>query len=76
MGWVGVQALKAREVRTATIPVAHSSNPFMPFKNTGLVMLDLNGRIAYASTYFCDMIGVAYDKIAGMSCFDSRVHPT
>jgi PAS domain S-box-containing protein len=33
-------------------------------------MLDLSGQIAYASTYFCDLVGVEHDKIAGMSCFD------
>jgi PAS domain S-box-containing protein len=42
----------------------------MPFKNTAALMLDLDGRIAYASTYFCDLVGVEYDKIAGRSCFD------
>ena len=33
-------------------------------------MLDLNGRIAFASTYFCDLVGVEHDRVAGMSCFD------
>lgn len=42
----------------------------MPFHDKGAVMLDLNGRIAFASTYFCDLVGVEHDKIAGMSCFD------
>lgn len=42
----------------------------MPFLGKGAVILDLNGRIAFASTYFCDLVGVEHDKIAGMSCFD------
>jgi PAS domain S-box-containing protein len=42
----------------------------MPFRDKGVVMLDLNGRIAYASTHFCDLVGVEHDKIAGRSCFD------
>jgi len=33
-------------------------------------MLDLNGRIAFASTYFCDLVGLEHDKVPGMSCFD------
>jgi PAS domain S-box-containing protein len=33
-------------------------------------MVGLDGRIAWASTYFCDLVGVEHDKIAGMSCFD------
>jgi PAS domain S-box-containing protein len=42
----------------------------MPFSGKGVVMVDLNGRIVFASTYFCDLVGIAHDKIAGMSCFD------
>lgn len=42
----------------------------MPFRDKGAVMLDLEGRIAFASTYFCDLVGVQHDKIAGMSYFD------
>jgi len=33
-------------------------------------MLDLNGRIAFASTFFCDLVGLDHDKVPGMSCFD------
>jgi len=36
----------------------------------GAILLNLEGRIAYANTYFCDLIGVDYTKIAGMSFFD------
>ena len=42
----------------------------MPFKNAGTLLLMLDGRIAFASTYFCDLVGVAHDKVAGTSYFD------
>jgi len=42
----------------------------MPFPGKGVVLIDLNGRIAYASTYFCDIVGIEHNAIAGMSCFD------
>jgi PAS domain S-box-containing protein len=42
----------------------------MPFKNTGMLLLRLDGRIAFASTYFCDLVGVMHDKVAGMSYLD------
>jgi len=42
----------------------------MPSKKTGTLLLDLDGEIAFASTYFCELIGVEHDKVAGMSCFD------
>src|SRR5262245_33389484 len=42
----------------------------MPFANKGALIVDLNGRIAFASTHFCDLVGVEHDKIAGMSYFD------
>jgi PAS domain S-box-containing protein len=42
----------------------------MPFKNTGALLLRLDGRIAFGSTYFCDLVGVAHDKIAETSYFD------
>jgi PAS domain S-box-containing protein len=42
----------------------------MPFKNTGALLLMLDGRIAFASTYFCDLVGVEHDKVAGKSYFD------
>lgn len=46
----------------------------MPFPDKGLVLIDLNGRIAYASTYFCDAVGVEHNAVAGMSYLDF-VHP-
>jgi PAS domain S-box-containing protein len=42
----------------------------MPFKNTGTLLLTLDGRIAFASTYFCDLVGIGYDTAVGMSWFD------
>src|SRR5262245_18005927 len=33
-------------------------------------MLDLSGRIAFASTYFCDLVGVEHDKVARMFYVD------
>ena len=42
----------------------------MPFRDKGAVMLDLQGRIVFASTYVSDLLGVDFDKITGMSCFD------
>jgi PAS domain S-box-containing protein len=42
----------------------------MPFRDKGVVMLDLNGRILFASTYFCDLVGIEHDKIDRKSCFD------
>jgi len=42
----------------------------MPFKNAGVLLLQLDGRIAFASTYFCDLVGVEHDKVAGTSYFD------
>ena len=42
----------------------------MPFRDKGAVMLDLEGRIVFASSYVSDLLGVDFDKITGMSCFD------
>jgi PAS domain S-box-containing protein len=42
----------------------------VPFHGKGAVMLDLSGRIAFASTYFCDLVGVEHDKVARMSYLD------
>ena len=42
----------------------------MPFAAKGAVMFDLSGRIAFASTYFCELVGIEYEKIDGMSVFD------
>jgi PAS domain-containing protein len=42
----------------------------VPFRGKGAVMLDLDGRIAFASTYFCDLVGIQHDKVAGMSYLD------
>jgi PAS domain S-box-containing protein len=42
----------------------------MPFKNKGALLLDLAGRIAFASTYFCDLVGIEHDEVDGKSWFD------
>jgi len=42
----------------------------MPFRDKGAVLLDFDGRIVFASTYVCDLVGVEHDKIHGMTCFD------
>jgi PAS domain S-box-containing protein len=42
----------------------------MPFKNTGTLLLDLEGRIAFASTYFCELVGVPLGEAPGKSWLD------
>lgn len=42
----------------------------MPFKDTGVLLLKLDGQIAFGSTYVCELVGIKHDKIAGMSFFD------
>src|SRR5215470_7762466 len=42
----------------------------MPFRDKGAVLLDFDGRIVFASTYVCDLVGVEHDKIHEMTCFD------
>jgi PAS domain S-box-containing protein len=42
----------------------------VPFSSKGAVVVSVGGRIAFASTYFCDLVGVEHDKIVGMSWFD------
>jgi|SRR5215813_1346945 len=42
----------------------------MSFRTKGALLIHLDGKIAFASTYFCDLVGVAHDKIAGRSCLD------
>jgi PAS domain S-box-containing protein len=46
----------------------------LPFPEKGALMLDLDGRIAFASTYFCDLLRVPHDRIAGMSFVDFLFH--
>jgi PAS domain S-box-containing protein len=41
----------------------------MPFKNTGTLLLTLEG-IAFASTYFCDLVGIKPAEVAGRSWFE------
>ena len=42
----------------------------MPFKNTGTLLLSLEGEIAFASTYFCALVGISHTEVVGMSWFD------
>src|SRR5215510_4020542 len=42
----------------------------MSFPSKGELMVDGNGRIAFASSYFCDLVGVDYTNIDGRSCFE------
>ena len=42
----------------------------MLFSGKGTIIVDLDGRIAYANTYFCDLMGIDFEKVKGMSCFD------
>jgi PAS domain S-box-containing protein len=59
---------------TALLWGSPNINPFarrsMPFPGKGAVLIELSGRIAFASTYFCDLVGIEHGKIAGMSFFD------
>ena len=34
------------------------------------LLLKADGRIVFANKYFCDLVGIKYDKVAGKSCFD------
>lgn len=36
----------------------------------GALILRPDGRIAFGSTHFCDLVGVRCEKVAGMSFFD------
>ena len=42
----------------------------MPSRDKGVLLLKLEGRIVFASTHFCDLIGIQFDKVAGTSYFD------
>ena len=42
----------------------------MPFSDKGVLIVDLNGQIAFANTFFCDLVGVEHSNIRGMSWFD------
>jgi PAS domain S-box-containing protein len=57
-------------VQFLIVPANPIQEVHVPFRGKGAVMLDLNGRIAFASTYFCDLVGVEHDKVARMSYLD------
>ena len=42
----------------------------MPFKKVGALLLKLDGQIVFASTFFCDLVGISHEKVAGKSYFD------
>ena len=42
----------------------------MPFRNMGTLVLTLDGRIAFAGTYFSDLVGLTHDKVAGKLWLD------
>ena len=42
----------------------------MPFSDKGVLVVDLNGQMAFANTYFCDLVGVEHSNVKGMSYFD------
>src|SRR5215510_621522 len=42
----------------------------MQFRGNGTVLLNCEGRIAYAGTYFCDLVRIDYTRVARMSFFD------
>jgi len=42
----------------------------MHFSGKGAVLLNFEGRIAYANTYFCDLVGIDYTRAAGTSFLD------
>ena len=42
----------------------------MPFPGKGTLLIDLEGRIAFASSFFCDLVGVQIKESTGRSFFD------
>ena len=36
----------------------------------GVLLLKPEGQIAFANTYFSDLVGIGFDKVAGTSYFD------
>jgi PAS domain S-box-containing protein len=39
----------------------------MPFQHNGIVMIDLNGRVQYANSFACDLLGIEHDEISAES---------
>ena len=39
-------------------------------RDKGVLMVDLEGRIHYANSYVCDLVGISSEDIIGISCFD------
>ena len=42
----------------------------MPLRDKSILMLDLQGRIGFASSALCELLGTTPADIAGVSCFD------
>jgi PAS domain S-box-containing protein len=41
-----------------------------PFASNSELLVYLTGRIAFANTHLCDLVGIDHDKISGKCCFD------
>jgi len=39
-------------------------------RDKGVLMVDLEGRIHYANSYVCDLVGINLEDMIGLSCFD------
>ena len=46
----------------------------MPYFGKDALILDLKGRIEFAGSFFCDLVGIEVNQAPGMSFFDS-VYP-
>lgn len=42
----------------------------MPFYGKGALVLDLKGKIEFAGSFFCDLVGIEVNQAPGMSFFD------
>jgi len=69
-----ISRMFARPVNRVQFSYSHPASSFqevqVPFRAKGAVMFDLQGRIAFASTAFCDLVGVEHDRVARMSYLD------
>jgi PAS domain S-box-containing protein len=42
----------------------------MVLKNPGVLMMDREGRIAFANNFVCDLLGTTPEELTGTSCFE------
>src|SRR5277367_6661829 len=42
----------------------------MGFRDKGVLMVDLQGAVQFANSYFCDLLQIPHDQPSGGSCFD------